>query len=934
MADDETNETMEIMQSSSVTSPTGSLPRSPAEHGSNKELPFPRSSVDGTQPNQNQRIGDVVSSAIAKGQSPVGAGRRKRKQKPVPNNNIRTPTKKMRPKDDGENGGSDGEDVVNLFVKQFPKSPTGTVRTWKECLKVSEGCKEKLYTLVDEAIKTMTAEDTCEEAKKIISELKNHPFIQEIDMKLEWSKVDQALSSMLDSGENLENANLETLAKDVGCLGKDDTCDSDRDHKNANKSVFPLRSNRSNHILCMSVTALSTLRYVADPIQNRTAKLEKERSHLKAMTQYSNKNETKTYASVAKPKEDFNSDYLEEHIKEQMAGVKRPSPCKAQKELQKAMNDEHSTPWWHSEKSDGNDNRQMKEFAAFYHNLIMRKNTVIVEPLLMKDTKEKKEAYRMKMEETCRLIRNWSLTNIDIPDDKILYFPNEVAGEKDGVQPILYSLLWVLATLDDRKGEDIHRERKYPPLNGQDTRRFVDFEAGEPRPFSEYAFPFSATQVPIEAKNNSRTNQNAESMHQEGMKQNIRHSSKRVMVAFDIGNKGVDSSSTSVLLTPTHVQAVKVSLKGTGSDNIRIETNVSEMFPLVRREAFEKLICLEKNKPYLAKNLFPDNYQEPEVPPGFIELQRLIRASEHELGGIDLNSGGDWNSGGAAATYEEYADDRFSDVEESRIGKMLGSGTHGHVYSCSTKNEQVCVKASRVGETCHIQRELLALQRLVEERPNQIPHLWSMGRIVYNIRNKRFEVPAFMFGPKGSPVTGLRKFLSTDKEKVRSNAEKLWLDISYALKFSHGKNVIHLDVRVENFLYDEPTGSFILADWSCSATLPKQLQNKKSPLQHKRSIDGFRGALAFASAKIHQLSYNKTWEPKPEHDFASLGFSIAAFIAGEAVPWPGFYERIKDRNDSRFDERRKIARSLIEGISITDSSIVDSFDKDGDKNKH
>ena len=671
----------------------------------------------------------------------------------------------------------------------------------------------------------------------------------------------------------------------------------------------------------MFIAAFETTNNVTERISKRTNKLERELWHLKAMTQYSNKNETKTYASVAKTEEDVDWDY----IKEQMAGVKIPSPCRAQQELQNAMKDEHSKTWWHSEKSDGNDNRQMEEFAAFFHNLIMRKNTVIVEPLRQKDTKERKEEYRTKIEETCRWIRNWPLEKINIPDDQILYFPNEVAGEKDGVQPLLYALVWVLATLGDRKGEDIHRECKYPPLHRQDTKRYVDFEAGEPRPFSKFAFPFSATQVAIEAKNNSRTNQNAESMHQEGMKQDIGHSSKRVLVAFDISNKGVDASSTSVLLTPTHVQAIKVSLRDTGTDNIQTKTHVSEMFPLVRREAFEKLVRIKKNRDYLADNLFPDDYEEPEVPLGLIELQRLMRASERELGGIDLNNGE------AAATYEEFAGDRFSGVENIRIGEMLGMGTHGHVYSCSTKNGDACVKASRVGEIKHIQRELVALQRLAEERPNHIPRLWSMGRVVYNIRNKPFAVPAFLFGPQGKTLSLLRKFQYTDKETVNCMGEKLWRDISNALHYSHKKNVIHLDVRVENFLYDDQTDSFILVDWSCSATLPKQLQNKKSPSQRKRSIDGFRGALAFASAKIHQKSYNKTWEPKPDYDFASLGFSVAAFIAGEAVPWPGFYERIKDCNDSRFDERRKIARKLIEAISI-DNSIADSFD--GDQNKH
>ena len=663
-------------------------------------------------------------------------------------------------------------------------------------------------------------------------------------------------------------------------------------------------------------------RFICEKIRRRTNKLKDAYSLLKAMSRYSNKTETKTYMSVTKT-EGRDDDIDMDDVKALMAGVKIPSPCKDEQTLQNATSSEPVEPWWPS----GESCSQMAEFAKFYNHLITRKNTCLIEPLKMNDSRETKEEYGKKINETCRLIREWS-ENKNIPDDKRVFFPTEYAGEKDGVQPILYALLWALTTMGTRKGEDIHRERVYPPLHDQAPRRLVDFEAGEPRPYSKVALPITATQVPIE--NTARKRQNPENVHMEGRKQNIGHSGKRVLVAFDIGNTGVDASSTSILKTPTYVEAVKVSLTDTGTDDVRVETHFSKMFPLVSHTAFEKLVHDEKNKEFLAKQLFPGNCAEPnDVPSGLEHLRDLIRASERDLGGINLNSGD------VAAKYQEFDSntlDRF--VDKNGIKELIGTGAHGHVYSYSTENEGGCVKASRGGETYHIEREVVALQRFAMDsaKPDQIPRLWSMGRVEYSSRNSVINVPAFCFGPKGVPVTAIMKNGSDSITKA-TDATNLWNDISAALSYCHEKEIIHCDVPVENFLWDSSKGVFVLGDWSCSAAVSTSTTSKKKVTR----VKGFRGALAFASAKVHALSFNKHWVAKPEFDFASLGFSVAAFIVGESVPWHGFYERIKNRGDPRFAERRRIARQIIEKTSITEgtkASIVDSFDGAEAQNKH
>lgn len=77
------------------------------------------------------------------------------------------------------------------------------------------------------------------------------------------------------------------------------------------------------------------------------------------------------------------------------------------------------------------------------------------------------------------------------------------------------------------------------------------------------------------------------------------------MVAFDIGNTGVDGSSTSILLTPVYIQVIKIELTNTGSDEAKAVTKRTRMFPIVSSEAFEKIVKDPKNKDYLSPKLFP-----------------------------------------------------------------------------------------------------------------------------------------------------------------------------------------------------------------------------------------------------------------------------------------------------------------------------------------
>jgi len=752
---------------------------------------------------------------------------------------------------------------MNAYITEFPESPEGTVKTWKQYEKKAMTTRAELANIAfDDDDSEGSQLEKNRQAKHLAAALKS--AINNIDMKVDWSKVD----------------------------------------KYSQKVEPPM-------------LALSVYEHVAMPIQERTTKLQTTSELLKSMSRYSNKTETKTFVTDTRcegPTEEFEMC----EIKEMMAGVKMPSPSKEEQVLQDAMNKDCAQPWWTNQEEI----EDLQQFSNFLGDLLS--GVTLLAPLKVSESTQWKHNYKHRMEETAQRILDWKCSSV-VPQDKIFYFPNETSAEKQAVQPILYSILRALATTDKessgedsmyiRNGEDIHRERTYPPIHLQQSKRQIDFEAGAVRQYTPLALPMTATQIPMEVKNVARKNQNAESMHFEVIKQVVGHCSKKVSIAFDIGNIGVDGSSTAIILTPVFVQAVQICLKGTGSDNVKIVTNFSKMFPLVSSATFKKLVTVKQNQDYLYPKLFPTNEVEPTVPAGLRHLRDLARASEQDLGGVFLNTPS------ANATFQEFRTSLTGDGEEfvdgPQIEKLIGSGAHGLVYAVSSSTSN-CVKASRVGEISHIKRELETLRLFAADSaaPDQIPHLLGMGRLNYNIRESAVTVPAFLFEPRGISAAATWKNFCADRENLIKHADLIWEHISLALNFSHKKNIFHLDPRLPNFIWDPAKKVYILGDWSSSAVI---LGNK--------GIKGFRGALPFASARVHVLSYNKGWMPKKQHDFASLGLSIASFLSGQSVPWSGFYKRFGKSDEDRFEQRRKIASGILTEHNMK-QEIVDSFNKE------
>ena len=124
---------------------------------------------------------------------------------------------------------------------------------------------------------------------------------------------------------------------------------------------------------------------------------------------------------------------------------------------------------------------------------------------------------------------------------------------------------------------------------------------------------------------------------------------------------------------------------------------------------------------------------------------------------------------------------------------------------------------------------------------------------------------------------------TTDERKgdwESNDLEEIYRKVYDALQHAHSKGWAHLNVRPANIvtrikLNDQSPGDcreVMLIDWACA-----QRNDKK--------VKGFIGSLPYAHDELFGPS--KEWEPRLDHDLASLAYSLVRLSMG-SIPWSGF----------------------------------------------
>ena len=544
------------------------------------------------------------------------------------------------------------------------------------------------------------------------------------------------------------------------------------------------------------------------------------------------------------------------------------------------------------------------------------------------------------------------------------FMPAETAGEKDAVQPILHdALLYRLSTIqpsassessDDSKSDyklrsDIHTERRIKTnirdnVGGGNAGkglqvRCLDYEVGSLRPFHG-VLPPHLVRAGIDAKNIARGSHPANQLHKEARNQIIGLCAKKILVAFDFGNVGINASTTGVIITPVYVQFVRVSIQGMGTKEAEVVLEESPMAPLVDREAFDHLVKRSNNREYLLPLLFPargesaiessdqdtrsigtDEDAAHCLPKGILQLHHMLHSRDPNANFLDdiyFKSAKELGLRYLAAKSEvsevKEAEQKPDDMNVG-VGKLIGSGGFGMAFEASWHIDTV-VKASHFGELKSIKQETKALRRLlhgnIDSNCCYVPRLESYGSLECTIRNIKTTTPAFVITPRATPL---------NMQTIDSNdCKNIFKDIKKALDFIHGKNVFHLDVSPRNIMRRKIDNQlngrlciYILIDFGCAIVSPAKAK-------------GCQGTLAFTHKEIHKKENGDRWEPGEKHDRASLAFTMAAFGSKQLIPWHGFNKRVKC-DDEVFKERRKVAKKVFRELSFTtdDDELLSRF---------
>jgi hypothetical protein len=165
---------------------------------------------------------------------------------------------------------------------------------------------------------------------------------------------------------------------------------------------------------------------------------------------------------------------------------------------------------------------------------------------------------KTKLDETFQGVLKWNNNQETgcylASQNKYLFFPTHTAAEKEAVQPILGAVLRALSHISaDSEGRSDLRRERCTPKTSADSKSTIN-------PLTPLLLGQELSFIK-EVKNVRRKNETAQSSHDEVTKQICGHLGKRALVAFDIGDVGVDSTSVGLVMTPLYMQVIRLKLE-------------------------------------------------------------------------------------------------------------------------------------------------------------------------------------------------------------------------------------------------------------------------------------------------------------------------------------------------------------------------------------
>ena len=204
--------------------------------------------------------------------------------------------------------------------------------------------------------------------------------------------------------------------------------------------------------------------------------------------------------------------------------------------------------------------------------------------------------------------------------------------------------------------------------------------------------------------------------------------------------------------------------------------------------------------------------------------------------------------------------------------KLIGKGSFGSVYSVTNKKtgEELAMKVEPISEDTlpHLKYEYKIYKLL--QGGKGIPKVYD-----YYEENKNYVLIMEMLGPSIEKIFNLR-----NKKFNLITVLMLTEQILYSIEFIHSKNLIHRDIKPDNFLIGKGKKKQII--YTIDFGLSKKYKDSKSGLHIPyRDKKPMVGTTRFASINTH-LGI----EQSRRDDIESIGYMMVYLLKGK-LPWQG-----------------------------------------------
>ena len=385
---------------------------------------------------------------------------------------------------------------------------------------------------------------------------------------------------------------------------------------------------------------------------------------------------------------------------------------------------------------------------------------------------------------------------------------------------------------------------------------------------------------------------------------------------------GAPCHCTGIIANMAAVQIIQLRYENVGTPNAKLALYQSDLLPLMSIENFKRWamsamtsINMKKQFDAFEKHLYgpvgKDGMDEAGIPKGVQLLFTLLNQPSTKLNGLSVD-GESAVLGDHIGTGQGTAAFRRVGADGEKLNSVIKLSSYSYEGNSNIDNELKILKVLATAGQGSWQRHLSSMvdSTVVQD-----------GKLRIKLGSVLTELPALEVTPMGKKASLV---FSSAVKCVDDDLRLVFDGITSALEHMHSLEVCHCDVSPNNIIFASDRAGTnrraVLIDFSFSRNW-------------SASLKGFHGTPLYAHREIFlcRLHYPKRWKPRPEHDKAGMGFTLAFLANRCADPWDvGDYPQTMDKPEREdVDDLEAVMKTRLENAkaSVVDCVLNDDIDR-------